>query len=513
VNPRFLPQAAAARSVRHTPSDARLVELARTGSEPAFEAIVARYRVPLVRHCARMVGDADAEDAAQDALLNAHAALVRGAVVRQLAPWLYAIAQNTARNCLRARASRSAIDDADRDRGAPADGSAEDRQELREVLAAVSSLPDRQRDAIVMREFEGRSYEEIASRLGASHGAVRQLLNRARGSVRERIRVLVPVEPFVRWALSRSSGGNAAGGATLSGACVLGAKVCVVALLPATVALTAPAPRHAAATRSARPTTRRIHIRTAALPSAAGTVVTGIATEQRVRSHSTSTSAYTRSLRTDGRTRRAPTAVVRKRHSSPANRGRSAGHGAAHRPGSAGRQDVHPTAAPSTLTSTPSNPPDVRTAPPHTLTVPRVPGVSSDSPSPRNPRHANPAGGPAAAEPPASFSTAGPPGRVGNGARGPATPSPDSNHLTQPTAAPSAGSDATVGERPGPHTAPGTPGSGEPVRSSSPSLIASGDFSAAGATGGWPSAGNQRPPGASAQPGGSGVQPAGGRNG
>jgi RNA polymerase sigma factor (sigma-70 family) len=212
VNPRFHPQAAVARPLRRSPSDARLVELARGGSEPAFEAIVARYRLPLVRHCARLIGEADAEDAAQDALLNAHAALLRGAAVRQLAPWLYAIAQNAARSSLRARGARPATADAACDRGVLAHGSAEGRQELREVLAAVSSLPDRQRDAIVMRELEGRSYDEIASRLGASQGAVRQLLNRARGSVRDRIRALVPIEPFVRWALSRSSGANAAGG-------------------------------------------------------------------------------------------------------------------------------------------------------------------------------------------------------------------------------------------------------------------------------------------------------------
>ena len=50
---------------------------------------------------------------------------------------------------------------------------AEYREELSEVLAAARSLPDRQRDAIVMRELEGRSYDEIAERLGSSQGAVR----------------------------------------------------------------------------------------------------------------------------------------------------------------------------------------------------------------------------------------------------------------------------------------------------------------------------------------------------
>jgi RNA polymerase sigma factor (sigma-70 family) len=184
VNPRLLPPAAAARSVLRTQSDTRLIDLTRAGSEPAFEAIVTRYRRALVRHCANVVGDADAEEAAQDALLKAHAALLRGDPVRRLAPWLHVIAHNTALSYLRARSARpqAAEMDCDCDYFAAVDTSADSRDELHEVLAAVRSLPDRQRDAIVMRELEGRSYGEIAARLGSSHGAVRQLLNR--GSVR-----------------------------------------------------------------------------------------------------------------------------------------------------------------------------------------------------------------------------------------------------------------------------------------------------------------------------------------
>jgi len=520
VNPRFLPHAAVARSQRRAPSDARLVELARTGSEPAFEAIVARYRLPLVRHCARMVGDADAEDAAQDALLNAHAALVRGAAVRQLAPWLYAIAQNTARNCLRARAARPATEDADRDGGACADGSAEDRQELREVLAAVSSLPDRQRDAIVMREFEGRSYEEIASRLGASHGAVRQLLNRARGSVRERVRVLVPVAPLVRWALSRSSGATGAGGATLSGACILGAKVCVVALLPATVALTAPGPPHHTLNRSPNSVTRRIHIRAGSMAALAATAATGPAAEERLRSASTSRSADTRSLGTDRRARSTTNTPVRgrgSRHASAANGDRSAGRGAARRPWPARRQNIQTPAAVTTPTSTPSHPADPRTIPPDSRTVPpdsrsgpRAPVVSSDSPSTSNPHHAHPAGVPGAGQPPQSPGDTYPPGSDPNAGRGTAAPSSPANSLTQPTPAPSAGSGTTVGGRPGPRTPQGTSGSGDGVRPSSPSPAGRGDSSAPQAAGVSASGGEQSLPGASDRLGGSGSQPAGG---
>jgi RNA polymerase sigma factor (sigma-70 family) len=489
------------------------VELARTGSEPAFEAIVARYRLPLVRHCARMVGEADAEDAAQDALLNAHAALVRGAAVRQLAPWLYAIAQNTARNCLRARAARPATEEADDGGGASADGSAENRQELREVLAAVSALPDRQRDAIVMREFEGRSYEEIASRLGASRGAVRQLLNRARGSVRDRVRVLVPVEPFVRWALSRSSGANAAGGATLSGACILGAKVCVVALLPATVALTAPGPRHDTVTRSARSASRRIHIRTAWTPAGTGTTATGMTMEGRLRPRSTSPSAYTHSFGIELGTPSATNTPARGPRSSVtrATHGdRPGGRLTARGPGSAGRSNAQAPAAltvPTRTPSTPSTPQDTRSNTPATFTGPTVSRVSSDSPPGRNPGSARPAVGPSAMPPPQSLRSASGQGGLSTGRRGSTAAAPRASNVTPPTAAPGAGSDMTLGGSSGPYTAGATPRSGA-RGPSGPGPIANGDFSPPDATGVPPAAGAQHLPGASARPGGFGFPPA-----
>ena len=79
------------------------------------------------------------------------------------------------------------------------------------------SLPERQRDAIVMRELEGRSYEEIAARLGASHGAVRQLLNRARHAIRDRVGAITGFEPLLRSALQNANGATAARLGALSG--------------------------------------------------------------------------------------------------------------------------------------------------------------------------------------------------------------------------------------------------------------------------------------------------------
>src|SRR6185312_8703625 len=83
-------------------SDERLVELARAGHEPAFDAIVHRYRPALLRSCARILGPERAEDAVQQALASAHTAMTTGDDRHlNLRPWLYRVAHNTALNILR----------------------------------------------------------------------------------------------------------------------------------------------------------------------------------------------------------------------------------------------------------------------------------------------------------------------------------------------------------------------------------------------------------------------------
>src|SRR3954454_22817027 len=84
-----------------TQSDERLVALARAGHDRAFEAIVERYRRPLLRACRRVLPQARAEDAPQQAVVAAWRGLQRGDDVHELRPWLYRIARNTALNQLR----------------------------------------------------------------------------------------------------------------------------------------------------------------------------------------------------------------------------------------------------------------------------------------------------------------------------------------------------------------------------------------------------------------------------
>ncbi len=278
MNPRLLPSALLARSVLRTHSDERLTELARRGSDAAFETLVNRYRRSMVRHCDRVVGHTDAEEAVQNALLNAHHALSRGDRVHNVGPWMHAIAHNAALNILRARAARPDGVPADCEQLEHHDLSAERRQDLREVIDVLQSLPLRQRDAIVMRELEGRSYEEIAARIGSSSGAVRQLLNRARHSIRERLTVLPGLEAMVRWLGDGGGPGPVAARiGALAGGCAVTAKLCVSALVPATVMIAAPqgisaAPAsrpnaHAAVTpqnpRGAQPTARYVASNTA----------------------------------------------------------------------------------------------------------------------------------------------------------------------------------------------------------------------------------------------------------
>jgi RNA polymerase sigma factor (sigma-70 family) len=183
-------------------SDDRLVKLVRAGHERAFETIVDRYRKPLERYCRRILPESRCEDAVQQAFINAHAALGASDDAVQLKPWLYAITRNAALNMLRQNGWNYEQIPLDFDGVRRPDQVVEQRIELQQTVAAMNALPERQRDALVMREFEGRSYTEIAVALGAGDGAVRQLLNRARVTLRNAASLLIPPPMVARAAAS-----------------------------------------------------------------------------------------------------------------------------------------------------------------------------------------------------------------------------------------------------------------------------------------------------------------------
>jgi RNA polymerase sigma factor (sigma-70 family) len=184
-----------------TQSDARLAALAREGHERAFEAIVERYRRELLRHGRRVVGEARAEDVVQHALTAAWTALRRGDDVRDLRPWLHRIVHNLSLNVLRGgRDEFAELRESMQVGGAPEE-EVERRIIVRDTLAALAALPERQREALLQVAVQGRSQEEVAETFGLSHGAVRQLVHRARTALRAAATAVMPL-PVASWLAS-----------------------------------------------------------------------------------------------------------------------------------------------------------------------------------------------------------------------------------------------------------------------------------------------------------------------
>ena len=220
-----------------TQSDERLVDLVRAGSDPAFEAIVERYRRALMRYVSRLLPPERAEDVVQQAFVKAYEAMHRDTAELNLRPWLYRIAHNGAVNALRDRALGHAELDERMDGVERPEQALERTIGLRELVLAVQALPERQRSAILLRELEGRSYGEIAAELGVTDGAVRQLLNRARNSLRAAAAALVPMPLVTRLAAGDSTEPVAARVAELTGAggAALAIKLCATALVTSAV--------------------------------------------------------------------------------------------------------------------------------------------------------------------------------------------------------------------------------------------------------------------------------------
>lgn len=186
-------------AILRTQSDERLVELARDGSESAFAAIVERYRRPMLRGCRRVLPESRAEDAVQQAFISAWRALERGDAVTDLHAWLMRIARNTALNALRVSGyDYDELRDSLRGSEAP-QGELERRDVVRQTLAGLAALPERQREALMRSALEGASHAEIAKALGLSEGATRQLVLRARATMRSAATALTP-GPIIGWA-------------------------------------------------------------------------------------------------------------------------------------------------------------------------------------------------------------------------------------------------------------------------------------------------------------------------
>jgi len=193
-------------------SDAQLVAGARTGCPESRAEIARRYGAQLRCACARVAGPDAADDAVQEALVKALAALAAGASPANLRAWLHRIARNAAIDELRGRRTWEPLDPQIDGVPQPPQIAAE-RAQLRDLLDGVAALPERQRRALRMRVVDERSYDEIGAALGTEEGAVRALLHRARSRLREAAAVVVL--PFWRIArhgpLAHAGAGTGAG--------------------------------------------------------------------------------------------------------------------------------------------------------------------------------------------------------------------------------------------------------------------------------------------------------------
>jgi len=168
--------------------DAGLIAMVRGGNPGAFEVIVDRYQGRLLGFCRQMLRSTeDAEDVLQEVFVNAHRAMMADEREINLRPWLYRIARNRCLNHLR-KPTAEAQESMDMVPVVEAATTAEkvhNREEFRQLLDDVGKLPETQRSALLLREMDGMSYEEIAATMETSVPSVKSLLVRARISLAE----------------------------------------------------------------------------------------------------------------------------------------------------------------------------------------------------------------------------------------------------------------------------------------------------------------------------------------
>jgi RNA polymerase sigma-70 factor (ECF subfamily) len=183
-------------------TDQSLVSRVQRGDKGAFDLLVLKYQHKVVKLVMRYVrSPAEAEDVAQEAFIKAYRALPQFRGESAFYTWLYRIAINTAKNHVAAR-DRSPVEyDLDlqnneeswdmqarlKDPDTP-EGLALTDEIRSTVNSAIESLPQDLRTAIVLRELEGMSYEEIATAMDCPVGTVRSRIFRAREAIDKRLR-------------------------------------------------------------------------------------------------------------------------------------------------------------------------------------------------------------------------------------------------------------------------------------------------------------------------------------
>jgi RNA polymerase sigma factor (sigma-70 family) len=193
-------------------SDERLVVLIRRGHHGAFEALVQRYQPRLLAFCRHMLGSTeDAEDVLQEVFAASFNAICADDRPINARPWLYRIARNRCLNHLRRPqpSGQDSMDVFERDGGLSTADTVHKREEFRHIVADVQELPETQRTALLLREIDALSYEQIAEAMETTVPSVKSLLVRARVALAEAAEARLLTCDEVRLELGRVAEGIA----------------------------------------------------------------------------------------------------------------------------------------------------------------------------------------------------------------------------------------------------------------------------------------------------------------
>ena len=197
------PSAIQPEALEDTASDHALLEATRTGDQDAFAELVSRYRNQITSYIYRMTNDYDgAVDLAQETFVRVYRAADRYQRTYAFSTYIYRIATNLAISELRKRKRRKLVsltgffqsgDGAEARELNPPDERPLQDSELVEterrnaVQRAICTLPEKYRAPLILRDVDGRSYDEIAGILQTSEGTVKSRISRARGFLREKM--------------------------------------------------------------------------------------------------------------------------------------------------------------------------------------------------------------------------------------------------------------------------------------------------------------------------------------
>jgi RNA polymerase sigma factor (sigma-70 family) len=167
-------------------TDEQLLALFRGGREDAFRALHDRYHDRLLAYVRHMLrGHSEAEDVVQDVFMRAYSALRTGDREIAVRPWMYRVAHNRCIDYVRRAPAATLEPDERRPGGIDPVAAAEQHEDLRRLVADLHALPEQQRSALIIRELEGLSYDDLATTLGVTVPAVKSLLVRARTGLAE----------------------------------------------------------------------------------------------------------------------------------------------------------------------------------------------------------------------------------------------------------------------------------------------------------------------------------------